>query len=180
VVDYLNFTLLVCGRTSLRSKKSRPRWIFVSVQVVFRIQPIWATLPEVHALKVFTQTLAYWSTLVPMEMADSPRKEDERASHNRRAFPRWPLPFDLLYGKGTERRSTNPVEIGEGGVSFKTNSEIPVDTEIHIEFRLGPEQEWVHVKGIVRHVDNKLVGVEFLNLRMADRLRIVDFMSLKK
>ena len=115
-----------------------------------------------------------------MLMADYSGKQDDRTSNNRRAFPRWPLPFDLLYGKGTERRSVEPLEIGEGGLSFRTNSEVQLESEVHIEFRLGPEQEWVHVKGIIRHVEEKKIGVEFLNLRMADRLRIVDFMSQKK
>jgi hypothetical protein len=114
-----------------------------------------------------------------MEMVNYSGRQAEGHAMNRRAFPRWPLPFDLLYGKGTERRSSDPLEIGEGGLSFLTNSPLTMDSELHIEFRLGPEQEWVHVKGIVRHVEGKKIGVEFLNLRMADRLRIVDFMSAK-
>lgn len=115
-----------------------------------------------------------------MEMASHSGRHTDPQAMNRRAFPRWPLPFDLLYGKTTDRRSVEPLEIGEGGLSFRTTSLVPLDTEIHIEFRLGPHEEWVHVKGVVRHAEGKKVGVEFLNLRMADRLRIVDFMSLKK
>ena len=98
---------------------------------------------------------------------------------NRRAFPRWPMPYDLLYGRARERRSAEPLEIGEGGLSFSTSSDLPLNTEINVEFRFGPQQEWIHVRCVVRHVDNQKICVEFINLRLADRLRIVDFMSAK-
>lgn len=114
-----------------------------------------------------------------MEISGQAGKPLEPRGVNRRAFPRWPLPFDLLYGQALERRSADPLEIGECGLSFLTSTPVPLGSEINIEFRLGPEQEWVQVRCRVRHSDGKKVGVEFLNLRMADRLRIVDFMSAK-
>ncbi len=114
-----------------------------------------------------------------MEMTNYAGRPTERHSTNRRAFPRWPIPYDLLYGDGKERRSAEPLEVGEGGLSFHTSSEVVLGSEIAVEFRLGPTLEWIHVKCIIRHVDKKKVGVEFLNLRMADRLRIVDFMAAK-
>lgn len=114
-----------------------------------------------------------------MQMQNHSGKHLESTDINRRAFPRWPYPFDLLYGPARERRSAEPLEIGEGGLSFYTNSRLELGSEVNVEFRLGPEQEWVQVRCVVRHCDGRKIGVEFLNLRMADRLRIVDFMSAR-
>lgn len=117
--------------------------------------------------------------VAPMEITNYAGRPTQQHSMNRRAFPRWPVPYDLLYGRARERRSAEPLEVGEGGLSFRTSSEVTIGSEIAVEFRFGPEQAWMHVQCIVRHVDEKKVGVEFLNLRMADRLRIVDFISAK-
>ena len=114
-----------------------------------------------------------------MQIANHAGRHLDASDINRRAFPRWPYPFDLLYGPALERRSADPLEIGEGGLSFATTSRLELGSEINVEFRLGPEQQWVLVRCVVRHCDGKKVGVEFLNLRMADRLRIVDFMSAR-
>jgi hypothetical protein len=112
-----------------------------------------------------------------MQMANQSGRQVDPTNMNRRAFPRWPYPFDLLYGPARERRSADPMEIGEGGLSFYTSSVLPLGSEVNVEFRLGPQEEWVLVRCRVCHSDGKKIGVEFLNLRMADRLRIVDFMS---
>ena len=114
-----------------------------------------------------------------MQMQNHSGRQVDASHLNRRAFPRWPYPFDLLYGPAQERRSADPLEIGEGGLSFYTSSRLDLGSEVNVEFRLGPEQEWVLVRCVVRHCDGKKIGVEFLNLRMADRLRIVDFMSAR-
>jgi hypothetical protein len=114
-----------------------------------------------------------------MQMANHSGRQLDAPNTNRRAFPRWPYPFDLLYGPALERRSAEPLEIGEGGLSFLTTSRLEIDSEINVEFRLGPEQEWVLVRCRVTHSDGKKIGAEFLNLRMADRLRIVDFMTAR-
>jgi len=142
-----------------------------------RIQPS-SDHPKYMAGSQFAKARGY-CIVTAMEMTNYAGRPTEPHVMNRRAFPRWPVPYDLLYGKARERRSAEPLEIGEGGLSFRTSSEIAVGSEIAVEFRFGPENEWMHVKCIVRHVDKNSVGVEFLNLRMADRLRIVDFVSAK-
>ena len=103
-------------------------------------------------------------------------------SSNRRAFPRWEAPFDIRYGTGKELTDGQPVEIGEGGVSFRCQAPLPVETEVNLEYRLREAEgaRWVKVKAVVRHHKGDAMGVEFLNLRMAERLRIVDFVSAKK
>jgi len=109
-----------------------------------------------------------------------PPRVDRRISSNRRAFPRWSAEFEVRYAAGKKMLEGKPIEIGEGGLSFFANEPIPLETELTIEFRLGGETDWVKTKSVVRHSDQNQVGAEFLNLRRADRLRIVDFITEKK
>jgi hypothetical protein len=107
----------------------------------------------------------------------------EKRSINRRAFPRWPAPYEVRYGIGKGKlQDGKGVEIGEGGLSFVAAEPIQRETEMVIEYRLtGSEPaDWVRVKSVVRHSDGNTTGVEFLNLRRADRLKIVDFVSAVK
>ena len=101
---------------------------------------------------------------------------------NRRAFPRWEAPFDVRYGIGKEMWDGKSIEIGEGGISFRCEKPLPIESEVNLEYRLheGEAGRWVKVKAVVRHIKGDAMGVEFLNLRMAERLRIVDFVSAKK
>ena len=98
--------------------------------------------------------------------------EDHRKG-NRRAFPRWKADFEVRYGMGSEMMDGIPNEIGEGGISLTVEK----------LYRLGGKDSkdgWITVKSIVRHAVNKSLGVEFLNLRRHDRLRILDFINGKK
>lgn len=98
--------------------------------------------------------------------------------HNRRAFPRWPVSFQLRYGQGKERTAGVGCEIGQAGLSFMTAEPPPEQIEIDLEYRLRPTDEgWVVVKGVVRHVERERVGVEFLTLRLIDRVNIVHFIA---
>jgi c-di-GMP-binding flagellar brake protein YcgR len=110
-----------------------------------------------------------------------PVPEDNRKG-NRRAFPRWRADFEVKYGQGKELQTGKPVEIGEGGLSFHAEKMFPLEAEVDIQYRLGDsdsKNSWVEVKSIVRHVGDKTLGVEFLNLRRNDRLKIVDFIHEK-
>lgn len=108
-------------------------------------------------------------------------RQPERRSKNRRAFPRWEAPFEVRYGAGGDMSVGQGVEIGEGGMAFTGDRMYELDTELDIRYRLHPEEEWVKVKAVVRHLEGKILfGVEFLNLRLPDRLNIVDSVSEKK
>ena len=115
------------------------------------------------------------------------RRSKERAGTNRRAFPRWAAQFELRFGVGKEMREAEMIEIGEGGLSFYSTEPMALETELNIEYRLNPDAQqsgnsdgWVRLKAVVRHVRDGKIGVEFLNLRMSDRLQIVDFISATK
>ena len=103
----------------------------------------------------------------------------ERRRSNRRAFPRWTSAFEVRYGTGRESTEGKPLEIGEGGLSFVAEKSIPLETELNVQFRLAcdahDEKGWIKVKAIVRHSAGETLGVEFLNLLRADRLKIMDF-----
>jgi len=105
----------------------------------------------------------------------------ERRSANRRAFPRWETPFEVRYGIGNDWSQGQGVEIGEAGMAFTGDRMYDVGAELDVRYRLHPEEEWVKVKAVVRHVEGKILfGVEFLNLRLPDRLNILDYVSEKK
>ncbi len=105
----------------------------------------------------------------------------ERRRANRRAFPRWQANFEVRYGVGKDLYVGTGLEIGEGGMAFTGPKTFPVDTEIDIRYRLQSDDEWIRVRGQVRHLQQDvLIGTEFLNLRLPDRLNIVEFITEKK
>jgi c-di-GMP-binding flagellar brake protein YcgR len=108
-----------------------------------------------------------------------PVPEDNRKG-NRRAFPRWQADFEVRYGLGKDLLVGTPFEIGEGGLSFQVEKMFPLESEVDIQYRLGrsdSKEEWVSVRGVVRHAAEQTLGVEFLNLRRNDRLKIIDFIN---
>jgi hypothetical protein len=104
------------------------------------------------------------------------RKGKREREPNRRAFPRWKATFEVRYGAGKELLEGKPAEIGEGGLAFIAQQPMPLETELTLHYRIAGG-EWVKLKAIVRHAEGQKIGAEFLNLRMSDRLRLVDFIS---
>ena len=98
----------------------------------------------------------------------------ERRKRNRRAFPRWLLAFDVRLRWDKQSVLCRGYEIGEGGLSVMSATDLPVEVEMHVEYRLDAQAAPVSVKGIVRHVEASRYGIEFLNLGMKDRLALVE------
>ena len=106
--------------------------------------------------------------------------QPERRANNRRAFPRWERPFEVRYGKDKDLAAGQGVEISESGMAFTGDVPYDVGAELDLRYRLNPEEDWVRVKAVVRHIEGNIVfGVEFLNLRLPDRLNILDYVSAK-
>jgi len=99
----------------------------------------------------------------------------ERRQRNRRAFTRWPFDFDVRLTWGKQTVLCRGYEIAEGGLSLVCEIPLPPETEIDIEYRLGPDTNPVTVKGIVRYIEGPHFGLEFLNLGLKDRLTLVDY-----
>lgn len=95
--------------------------------------------------------------------------------HNRRAFPRWKAEFDVRYGISGKVHHTRGCEIGEEGISFFSPAPPELSSQIDVAYRLEENADWTEVKALVCHIDGDSVGVEFLNLRRADRMRILEF-----
>ncbi len=105
--------------------------------------------------------------------------EDHRKG-NRRAFPRWKMDFEVRYQVNDKWLEGKPSEIGEGGLSLFAEKLVPLESEIFVQYRLGGKESkdgWITVKSVVRHAQDKSLGVEFLNLRRQDRLKILDFIN---
>jgi len=105
--------------------------------------------------------------------------EDHRKG-NRRAFPRWKMDFEVRYQVNDKWLEGKPSEIGEGGLSLFAEKLVPLESEIFVQYRLGGKESkdgWITVKSVVRHAQDKSLGVEFLNLRRHDRLKILDFVN---
>jgi len=105
--------------------------------------------------------------------------EDHRKG-NRRAFPRWKMDFEVRYQINDKWLDGKPCEIGEGGLSLLAEKLVPLESEIFVQYRLGGKDSkdgWIVVKSVVRHAQDKSLGVEFLNLRRHDRLKILDFVN---
>lgn len=111
--------------------------------------------------------------------------EDHRKG-NRRAFPRWKMDFEVRYQINDKWLEGEPCEIGEGGLSLFAEKLVPLDSEIFVQYRLGSEKNkeskegWITVKSVVRHAKGNSLGVEFLNLRRQERLKILDFINLPR
>lgn len=111
--------------------------------------------------------------------SNEPHQPERRARH-RRAFPRWEHPFEVRYGTGRDLAAGQGVEISENGMVFTGDQPCEIGAEIDVRYRLNPEEDWVRVKCVVRHIqDTIVIGVEFLNLRLPDRLNILDYVSAK-
>jgi len=105
----------------------------------------------------------------------------QKRAGNRRAYPRISAMFEVRYAENNDPMQVGkPMEISEGGLSFETQDLLPLETQVNVEFKLNGSKDWVKVKGVVRHSKGKQLGVEFLNLRISDRLKIVDMMVANK
>jgi hypothetical protein len=81
----------------------------------------------------------------------------------------------VRYGDGGGTRDARGYQIGQAGLSFWAEEPLDLDREIEVAYRLAPDDDWTQVKALVRNCCQGRVGAEFLNIRRADRLRILDF-----
>jgi hypothetical protein len=96
---------------------------------------------------------------------------------NRRAFPRFSTRFAVCLVTDRVTVPAEPVELSEAGLSCRSTEKFEVGERITVEFKLEDAAEWIRVKCAVRHADKGHTGVEFLNLRRHDRLKIIDVIA---
>jgi len=99
----------------------------------------------------------------------------ERRKRNRRAYPRWQLEFEVNVRWEKAWVRCRGYEIGEGGLSLVSQKDLPLETEIDVQYRLDSHKAPVKVKGIVRYLEGGRFGIEFLSLGIKDRLALVHY-----
>lgn len=72
--------------------------------------------------------------------------------------------------------------MNENGLGFVSGQMFEVGEEITVAWRLGPGEPPLHVRCVVRYASQTTTGVEFLDLRLADRMRISHYLitSIKR
>lgn len=98
-------------------------------------------------------------------------------TEERRAFRRWPVALEAACDTGLRNLKGKIVEISEAGLAFQTDSPLPVGSEIVLEYGLNTKSEPIKVTGLVRQNTRHIKGVQFLNLKMNDRLRILNHVT---
>lgn len=94
------------------------------------------------------------------------------ARGQKRAFPRWHMHFPLLYGVGVPTALGTVVDLSDEGLSFRCERQYRIDTVLDLELR--PDGIPIPVKALVRRSGDGVVGVQFLNLSLTNRLRVID------
>lgn len=98
----------------------------------------------------------------------------------RRAFPRWPV---ALFGHCCGQFDRSPcliTDLNESGLKFVSDRSPEIGDTLELDWPLDPlAPSPLRVACRVKHASNRRAGVEFLNLRLSDRLRILEFVTKK-
>lgn len=103
---------------------------------------------------------------------------DVRTVVERRRSSRTPIVVRIEYATVDALFSDFTRNINEGGVFIETDSPAPLDSEVHLRFRLPGTREALGVSGRVAWIATEQggkptgMGIEFENLTDADRTRI--------
>ena len=66
--------------------------------------------------------------------------------------------------------------MNENGLGFVSEQVFEMGEEITIAWRMGPTEPPLHVRCVVRSVNQTTTGVEFLDLHLSDRMRISHYL----
>lgn len=95
----------------------------------------------------------------------------------RRAFPRWPVSVDCHANHHGRDFPGVIKHLSESGLGFESAAVSEVGEQISVAWTLNGGQPDFVVECVVRDHTRAYTGVEFLNLSLGDRLRIVRFLS---
>ena len=91
-----------------------------------------------------------------------------------RQSPRLKAKISVRYRSDSNMAAGEGFDLSERGICFSGESIFPVGTKLEIEFRIdSPHAEWFRTRGIVRHLEEDRMGVEFQQIGDADRVRIL-------
>ena len=94
----------------------------------------------------------------------------------RRAFPRKPVVIDCQATNGDGTTAGVIKDLCEAGLSLSAGRTWNVGDELSLMWRPAQNEHPMMVKGVVLSSTPDHTGVEFLNLAMHDRLRIMHLM----
>lgn len=97
----------------------------------------------------------------------------------RRAFPRWAVALEC---ETSAKRGNFPgviQQLSEDGLGFTSGRVFDLGEELSIRWSLEPGGFAFRVQCVVRSASPIHTGVEFLNLTLGDRLRIMNFLSAR-
>lgn len=97
----------------------------------------------------------------------------------RREYPRHPVHFDVMYGRGEDLTLSTAVDLSEGGLSFLSNRAIPEGSRLRVRLmmQLGNQEDCIEVESTVVRSAEKLTVVTFAGLTRSERQRILKYIS---
>lgn len=82
--------------------------------------------------------------------------------------------FAVRYGTKDEMLEGRGTDVSEKGIGFKGTKIFPEGTSVELKFSLGSNNaEWFTAQGVVRDVAEERMGVEFVNMSEAERMRLL-------
>lgn len=98
----------------------------------------------------------------------------------RRAFPRWAAAVECQAATGDRKLPVLIHDVSENGLRLACSRSADPGEEFDIWWRLGTNEEPVELHCVVRDSNDSKLGVEFLRLSRANRLRILHFICDKQ
>ncbi len=99
-------------------------------------------------------------------------------TEERRAFPRWPVTVRGEFHGVNGKVKADVVELNELGLTLKSEHAFDLGSEVHVRCDIGLSKP-IDVKAVVKQKRGNAIGAEFLNLKLADRVRIQDYFARK-
>jgi hypothetical protein len=97
----------------------------------------------------------------------------------RRAYPRQPVHFDVMYGRGEDLTLSTAVDLSEEGLSFLSSRVIPEGSRLHVRLMMEPgdQEDCIEVESTVIRNEEKLTVVTFAGLTRGERQKILKYIS---
>jgi len=91
----------------------------------------------------------------------------------KRSSTRISVHFDLTYGPTKDEQTmTTGIEIGEAGMSFRSNRNFSLGDKLHLQLVFNAGEPPVTMEAEVKHAENDVVGVEFTKMTGAAKTAI--------
>ncbi len=98
----------------------------------------------------------------------------------RRAFERWPIRCQIHCHAGERVFQAESFDVSEDGLSFLTDTCLPVNSEAVAHLRIHRDDPLMVVRVLVRSQVGRRVGVKFLDLKHEHRAYLRSYVSKAK